>query len=125
MLPKKIMIIDDDKEFLEELRETLALSGYETSGFSSSAFAMEKLPEVNPDVILLDLKMDEKSGFAIADELSHLPETARIPIVAMTGIYTESEYQKLMNVCGFRGAVIKPFHPLDIIARIEDVSRMQ
>jgi len=119
------MIIDDDCKFLEELKEMLALSGYETSGFSSSSFALEKLPDINPDVILLDLKMDEKSGFAIADELTHLPESSHIPIVAMTGIYTEGEYKKLMNVCGFSSTIIKPFHPLDIIARIEDVSRLQ
>lgn len=125
MLPKKVMIIDDDQEFLEELKEMLVMSGYETTGFSSSTFALEKLPDINPDVILLDLKMDEKSGFAIADELTHVPETANIPIVAMTGIYTEEEYRKLMNVCGFKGAIIKPFRPLDVIARIEDVSKVQ
>jgi len=119
MPKKKIMIVDDDREFLEELKETLTSSGYDTTALSNSTSALKMVRKIKPDVILLDLKMQGKSGFQIADELKQLPETAHIPIITMTAFYTEREYTILMNICGIKTCLIKPFNPLDVIAEIE------
>jgi two-component system, sensor histidine kinase and response regulator len=120
MLKKKVLIIDDEKDFLEELKETLALSGYDTISFDNGDDGLNMAEKINPDVILLDLKMDNKSGFEIADELKNNPQTADIPIIAMTGFYTEHEHTKLINIFGIRTCLIKPFNPLDIIVKIEE-----
>lgn len=113
------MIVDDDREFLEELKETLTSSGYDTTALSNSTSALKMVRKIKPDVILLDLKMQGKSGFQIADELKQLPETAHIPIIAMTAFYTEREYTILMNICSIKTCLMKPFNPLDLIAEIE------
>lgn len=119
MPKKKIMIVDDDREFLEELKETLTSSGYDTTALSNSTSALKMVRKIKPDVILLDLKMQGKSGFQIANELKQLAETAHIPIIAMTAFYTEREYTILTNICGIKTCLIKPFNPLDVIAEIE------
>ncbi|MDD4938963.1 MAG: response regulator [Candidatus Omnitrophica bacterium] len=117
---RKVMVIDDDKEFLQELRETLSLSGYELIAVNDASNAVEMVHATKPDVILLDLKMPQKSGFQIADELRHLSEVSNIPIIAMSA-YLKDDYSPLLNICGIKECLRKPFNPLDVIAKIEEV----
>ena len=117
---KKIMIVDDDKEFLEELRETLVLSGYDLVAVNDATMALDLANSARPDVILLDLKMPQKSGFQVADELRHLSDVSHIPIIAMSA-YLKDDYTSLLNICGIKKCLRKPFHPLDVIAQIEQV----
>ncbi len=70
-------------------------------------------------MILLDLRMRRTSGFEIADGLKRFLETERIPVIAMTGFYTMKEHSWLMNFCGIKKCLKKPFNPLDVIAEIE------
>ena len=116
----KVLIVDDDKEFLEELNETLNLSGYEMVAVNDARRALEAVHKEKPDVVLLDLKMPTKSGFQVADEIRHHQETAHIPIIAMTGYFKESQVP-LMDMCGIDKCLKKPFNPLDVIAQIESV----
>lgn len=117
----KIMIVDDNKEFLEELKETLALSGYDVIALNESIDASETAFKTKPDLILLDLKMTGKTGFKVADELKHFTELKHIPIIAMTGHFTDLEYSLLINICGIKKCLVKPFNPLDVIAQIENL----
>lgn len=116
---KKIMIVDDDKEFLEELKETLALSGYDMLAVEDPARVLETARLEKPEVILLDLKMPQKSGFQVADELRHFSELSNIPIIAMSA-YLKDDYVSLLNMCGIKRCLKKPFYPLDVIAEIEN-----
>lgn len=118
---KKVLVVDDDKEFLEELSEMLVNSGYDVTGLSESSFAVKTACSIKPDVILLDLRMRSMSGFEIADGLKRIPETSHIPVIAMTGFYTMKEHSWLMNFCGIIKCLKKPFSPLDVITEIEHV----
>ena len=121
MSKKKIMIIDDDKEFLEELKEMLNLSGYDTVTFSDGTSALEMISKIKPDLVLLDLKLRGKNGFQVAYELKSFPKTTDIPIIAMTAFYTEKEHAELMNMCGIQTSLIKPFDSQEALAKIEAV----
>jgi len=120
MIHRKVMIIDDDKEFLEELGETLRLSGYEMVVINDVGLVSDAAVKTKPDIILIDLKMPKKTGFQLADELRHISELSNIPIIAMTGFFKEG-YQPLMNICGIKTYLKKPFSPLDVISAIEGV----
>jgi CheY-like chemotaxis protein len=119
-MTKKVMIIDDNKEFSEELKETLELSGYEVCEVNDAVIALETASKVNPDVILLDLKMPEKSGFQVAYEFKHFSELMHIPIIAMTG-FVNDQHLAFMKIYGIKKCLNKPFSPLDAIAQIEEV----
>ena len=121
MAEKRILIVDDDKEFLEELKETLVLTGYDVTGTSDGVSAVKAARTVKPDIIILDLRMHAMSGFEVADRLKAFPETSSIPVIAMTGYYTLKEHAWLMNFCGIKRCLNKPFSPLDIIAEVERV----
>ncbi len=115
---KKIMIVDDDEELLEEIAETLSVSGYNTITFSNAIKAQSKIVSEKPDLLLLDMKMPGKTGFQLAHELKTFPDTAGIPIIAMTGHYTGKDHKFLMKTCGVDKCVLKPFDPEMIIAEI-------
>ena len=121
MAEKKVLIVDDDKEFLDELKETLVMTGYDVTGISDGLSAVKAARVSKPDVIVLDLRMHAMSGFEVADKLKGAPETSNIPVIAMTGYYTLKEHAWLMNFCGIRRCLKKPFSPLDVIAEIENV----
>ena len=117
----RVIIVDDDKEFLEELRELLELSGHEVFGTAQSGLVQEQADKIKPDVILLDLKMRDMNGFEVAQELRYFTATMGIPIIAMTGFFQEKEHIPLLNICGIQKCLKKPFNPLDVISAIEGV----
>ena len=116
---KKIMIVDDDTAFLEELSEALTLNGYAVITVNAAAEAIPTAERTRPDIILLDLKMPGKSGFQIATEFQRLEEFTRVPIIAMTGHYTDNEYNSLLRICGIRTCLNKPFNPQEAIKTIK------
>ncbi|MGA1825759.1 MAG: response regulator [bacterium] len=122
MSVRKVMIVDDDKTFLEELEDIIISRGYQTIAITDSSTVLHAAYNEKPDVILLDLKMDKMNGFRIAQRLKGVPVTAHIPIIAMTGIFTSEDNLSFMNTCGIKSCLEKPFNPLDLIALIEETS---
>lgn len=119
---KKIMVVDDDKEFLDEITEVLKNSGYDTVALSHGGEVFERACLDKPDVILMDLQMEGEGGLGIADKLSHSPETEHIPLIAITGVYVKERLRLIIKLCGFKKRLIKPVNPLDVIAAIEEVA---
>jgi DNA-binding response OmpR family regulator len=123
MTQKKILLVDDDKEFLEELEETLVLSGYEVKAINEASEAFGAAAKIRPDLILLDLKMKGMTGFEVAHKLKNYDNTMGIPIIAMSGFFTAEEDDTLLSFFEIHNYLRKPFHPLDIITKIEAVLR--
>lgn len=121
MAQKKILVVDDDKEYLEELSEMLTLAGYDVTSISDGSSAV-KAAQVNlPDIVLMDLRMPVMSGFEVADRLKALTQTCKIPVIAITGYYTMKEHIWLMKFCGIKKCLKKPVSPVEIKAEIENV----
>jgi CheY-like chemotaxis protein len=125
MAGKKVMVVDDDKVFLDELSKMLTATGYEVTSVNESVSAVKAARVTKPDVILLDLRMRTMSGFEVADRLKGYAEVSSIPIIAITGFYTLKEHAWLMNFCGIKKCIRKPFNPLDVIAEIENVLKAE
>ena len=115
----RIMVIDDNVEFLEELENLLTLGGYDVTAISDSTKIYDAALKNKPDLILLDLKMSPKSGFQIADETKNSSLLCDVPIVAMTGFFTEKQHLLMMKFSGIKTAILKPFRPLNLFTKIE------
>ena len=92
MKSKRVMIVDDDKIFLNELKELLESSGYETIVISDSTQAFGMAQRKKPNVILLDMRMDGMNGYQVTMKLKQSPDTSHIPIIAMTGYSSEEDF---------------------------------
>ncbi|MBD3378996.1 MAG: response regulator [Candidatus Omnitrophica bacterium] len=116
---KKIMIVDDDHEFLDELNDLLEASGYEVVEVTDNSKVVATAAAEKPAIIVIDLKMSPKTGFQLSEEIRKTPPIEDTPIIAMSAYFTREEDRLLRQICGINTQVNKPFNPLDIIAAIE------
>jgi len=116
----KVTIIDDNQGSLRELEKILKMAGYTPVLVNDVLEALDTVVNNKPDVILMELKMTHKNGFALADAINRVFETKKIPIIAMSNIFKD-EFKWLMDFCGIKRWIKKPFLPLDVIWAIESV----
>lgn len=121
MISEKVMIIDDNEEFAQELCETLYLCGYDPMVVSNSLNAFKAVRKSKPDVILLDLRMNGMNGFQVAEQLKHSKETFYIPIIAMSGHFPIEKKSVLLDMTYINSRIKKPFTILDLIDQIEGI----
>jgi DNA-binding response OmpR family regulator len=114
---KKVVIVDDDIEFLRELKEALNGDTFEVVVVEDPLSALRVVEEHRPHLVVLDLKMPKKTGFQIAQEL----QKSGVPVIGMTGYFTEAEHSLLMNMCGIRHCLRKPFSPSEAMEKIEQM----
>jgi CheY-like chemotaxis protein len=117
----KVVVVDDDTDFLEEIEEVLRSKGYAVKTVSDPFAAIQVIKTTRPDAIMLDLQMNGKDGFQIAGELSGNAETAKIPVIAMTGYYTEDELRRLKESGVVRSFLTKPLAIPDVVAMLDEV----
>jgi two-component system alkaline phosphatase synthesis response regulator PhoP len=89
-MAKKVLMIDDDPEFVEAISNLLDAKGYDVHTASNGREGVEKAKAENPDLILLDVMMTTKNeGFNVARELHDDERLKETPIIIMTGIRRE------------------------------------
>jgi len=115
---RKIAIIDEDKKTLEALEEILTMGGYAPIPVINPLLAVNTLIDNKPDIILMELRMPRKSGFELTHTINGIFETKKVPIIAMSESYKD-EFRWLLDFCGIKRWIKKPFQPLDLIWAIE------
>jgi len=89
-MSKKVLMIDDDPEFVDAISNLLDAKGYEVHTASNGKDGVAKAKAEDPDIILLDVMMTTKNeGFNVARELHEDQKLATTPIIIMTGIRRE------------------------------------
>jgi len=89
-MSKKVLMIDDDPEFVEAISNLLDAKGYEVHTASNGKDGVAMAKAENPDIILRDVMMTTKhEGFDVARELHDDPNTKETSIIMMTGIRRE------------------------------------
>jgi DNA-binding response OmpR family regulator len=123
MAHKKLLIIDDDKTFLDELAKALSAHRFEVVTVADPAAALEKAIETAPHVVLLDLKMSDMNGYQVARELKLCTATASIPIIAMTGVFGKEQHMALLRACGITMCLEKPVNMAELVAQVKHCVR--
>jgi len=119
MKSRKIVIIDEDKGMSDKLKEILNMGGYSSILINDPLLAVNSVIDNNPDVVLMELRMPQKNGFELTHEINRVFETKRMPVIAMSETFKD-EFRWLLELCGIKRCIRKPFHPLDIIWAIEN-----
>ena len=84
MKKKIILIIDDDRNNIREVKDVLEPLNYEVIFAEDGESGLEKLKHNIPDLILLDLVLPGQSGFKVAQEVKSNPAYKHIPIIAIS-----------------------------------------
>jgi len=118
---KIVMLVDDDEVFLSELQEALALSGYVPIPVTNGPAAVKTARRIRPDVILLDLKLGNENGFAVADKIRKDPATASVPIIMMSGYFSEPAHTRVLPPSNINIYLSKPFSQRDVVFSIQTI----
>ncbi|MBD1875663.1 diguanylate cyclase [Nodosilinea sp. FACHB-131] len=112
-----IMAVDDVPANLKILQKVLDVVGYRTTFATRGQQVLDRLNDVKPDLILLDLMMPEMSGINVCAQLKQNPTTAHVPIIFLTASH-EIEHLAQAFECGAVDYVTKPFNAIELLARI-------
>lgn len=112
-----ILIVEDDPDIAGLLEIALQEAGYRTLRAETGHTAEELARQARPDLVLLDLSLPDKPGQAVLFTLRQQPETARIPVIVVTG-YAEP----VTTIAGWPAITVveKPFDLDALLALIRD-----
>ncbi len=119
MAATKVLVVDDDLNIQRVLVFTLKQEGFEVLVASDGQAGVEMARESQPDLILMDAAMPKLDGYAATQQIRASEEAGqRVPIIILT-----SEAEVAERVKGLRAGadddIVKPFHPLELMARIK------
>ncbi len=109
------MIVDDDPNICRLLEIYISSEGYTPEAFQSGAKALEQIAGKEPSLILLDVMMPEMDGFEV---LRRIRETSNVPVIMLTA--RDLVEDKLLGFgLGADDYIVKPFEPVEVLARIK------
>lgn len=120
ILPKTILIVDDEEEALLHLKNILRHNDYEVIAASKGKDAVTLAKSLKPDLIILDIVMPDMDGGDVADILSKDPATDKIPVIFLTGILTKAEESEGRK-SGRHLVIAKPIMPDELLEVIRKV----
>lgn len=89
-MAKKVLVIDDDNDFVESILNLLEARGYSVASASDGKEGVEKAKAEKPDLILLDVMMTTKDeGFNVARQLQEIEDVKGTPVIMVTGVRKE------------------------------------
>jgi len=116
---KKILIIEDDKYFLNILLKKLEKEGFSVISASEGISGIRKLKEEKPDLIILDLVLPGIDGFEILKRAKQNPETKKIPIIILSNLGQEQEVEKGLSLGASDFLIKAHFTPKMVIEKIK------
>ena len=120
MPSKKILVIDDEVDFLSFIKETLELRGFNIVTASNAIAAGIELASKPPALILMDLKMPGIDGLQACQAIRSNPVTKDIPIIAVSALADES-YKRKARKLKVVEYFVKPVNVENLIKKINEV----
>jgi len=117
---KKILVIDDEKDFLSLLKDALEMRGFEVIAAANAVEAGMELTGKLPEMILMDIKMPGIDGLQACEAIRRNPATKNIPIIVISGLSDES-YKKQARKFGIAEYFVKPIDLEKLIRKIEEI----
>ena len=115
---KKILIIDNNKSFLETTQGILQNAGYRVVALSDPLKAEECVLKEKPDLLILDILMHGRSGFNILQDFDDKNICRKIPKILLTILDNPVE-RIVASARGVEEYISKPFNPDDLISKIK------
>lgn len=124
-MAKKVLMIDDDPEFVEAITNILDAKGYDVVSANDGKDGVAKAKQEKPDIILLDVMMTTKSeGFDVARELSKDANLKGTPVIMLTGVRKEMNlpfgFEPDADWLPVKAFLEKPVKPETLLKTIEE-----
>lgn len=119
---KRVLVVDDDFDIQLLLRLELEAEGYEVETADNGRIALERIPAMRPDVVLLDVMMPEIDGWGVLQRL----EDPKPPIIVVSGLATnrDTHYAYAIEL-GALGFVSKPFDAEELLRIVGEAAALE
>lgn len=115
----KILIVEDDQDISEVIKQYLKKHGYLCQQLFTGGIAVKEVRDFFPDLIILDIQLPDSSGFDICKKIRHETD---VPILFLSGLGEEHDKIKGLR-SGGDDYMTKPFSLAELLARIQAILR--
>jgi DNA-binding response OmpR family regulator len=116
---RRILVVDDEERMVRFIRMNLEHDGFQVSEAFNGKEAIQKIRDVTPDLILLDVMMPDLDGFEV---LEMVREVSQVPVIMLTAKGEEDDRVRGLEL-GADDYVTKPFSPRELVSRVKAVLR--
>lgn len=113
----RVLVVDDNEMFIEMTRFVLSAAAYVVETAEDAGQALARIPEFQPDLILMDIQMPGVDGFELTRRLKADPATRHVPVVAFTA-YAAKGDELPLKAAGFDGYIGKPIEVMTFAAEV-------
>lgn len=116
---RRILVVDDEERMVRFIRLNLEHDGFQVSEAFNGKQAVQRLRDITPDLILLDVMMPDLDGFEV---LEMVREISSVPVIMLTAKGEEDDRVRGLEK-GADDYITKPFSPRELVSRVRAVLR--
>lgn len=113
-----VLIVEDSPDIRLMLEITLRQAGFETYSTADGEAALRAIPQVCPDLVLLDLMMPVLDGWGVLERLKAWPDAP--PVIVVSGSHPPEKLAAQTSAMGAVGYMTKPLNPTELVDRIRE-----
>jgi DNA-binding NarL/FixJ family response regulator len=118
----RILLVDDDENFISLMIACLTLHGYRVMTAENGQRAIETLQQIKPDLIISDIMMPKMNGYELVDAIRQTPDLSWIPVIFLSAKDQISDRVRGLS-SGANVYMVKPFGIDELVAQIESTLR--
>ena len=116
-MSKRILVVEDQEDNRQTLRDLLGNAGYELAEAENGEEAIAAVARRRPDLILMDIQLPVMDGYEATRRIRTNPDLMAIPIIAVTSYALAGDEDKAL-AAGCDGYVSKPYSPRQLLAKV-------
>lgn len=117
---KKIVLVEDEEILRDLLLKKLQKHGYDVEVAFDGEEGIEKIKEIKPDMVLLDIVMPKKDGFGVMEEMKEEESIKNIPVIIVSNSGQPVELERAKSL-GVKDWIIKTeFDPMEVVEMVNN-----
>lgn len=122
MVKKKVLLVDDEADFIDVLRTHLESYDYQVIPAYDGEEALEKVASEEPDLIILDIMLPKINGFDVCRKLKTDQNYKDIPIIMLTAKFQANDIN-FGKAMGAEAYITKPFEPQVLLDKMRELMK--
>lgn len=116
-----IMVVEDDEQLNEVLCYNLTKAGYQVHPVFDGEEAVQRLEQMAPDLLLLDIMLPGRTGWEVCQHISEREDLKSLPVVIFTAKSAREDFDRARKFPNFAGYFVKPYATPDVMRHVEKI----
>lgn len=119
-MKKSVLVVDDQPHIVRLIQVNLEKEGFQVTTAGDGVEGLQKVREIRPDLVILDVIMPRKDGFEVLRDIKSDPELLDIPVIMLTVKTHNADIVEGLKE-GAEMYLPKPFHPKELVSLVKRV----